>query len=1118
MPAAPLIVAAAVSSGVAATIGTAVVGTIVAGTVSTAVATAVGAGIISGGITAISGGSVSDVLKSAVIGGVTSGVGAYVGGAVAGAVSKAANAAGYTTIAGTLGTIAGNTVGGGVASALGAAAYGADPVEALIKGGLTAGITSGVMESVGFATSKIDGFDKLPGSVQRATQAALASGALGKDPKQALASSFLEDTSKYLGKQLKDYGNELKAAYQAAKTKGAALENNGKRQSEIVNEYTTVANNLNSSYDKVQVLTKDANDAIAAFEKGGKTQELADVANAKVKTANDFIATFDSDYTNGKAQLDRLSAELDTLKTALPEQEKAFLDSKVALEDTTKLFQEQEARNADLLVKTTQDVEVASKTLKNDLGIDISEDLIKDFVESGDVNNATSAYVTKTNQTAQSYGFDNYKDQTAALENDFNLDQAADWNQYKDTAGVVEGIAPGVGAVGLGGQTDIANVFEPEPFASAEPAYDEAQFYGPSFPVDEQLAETGTFEPEFDFYTPTAPLGEQVATGVQEQPFSYTADELYQDVASGYEPLDFASYLEREIGPTTYATEAVPEPAIESFGDLLGAPTQVAKGAPPVEPREEPDLISSFLDDYYRQQEQPATGDIQVAALSPSMMPGDTMTDVGLDDAGLQALFDRQQAQAAPEEPAGAITDRGLSDTESATDLSAVTPGSATYSALTGTDPTKTITGSVLGEDTGDVRGGIESSALYSGTEEEFAPSDLVAGKYFAEKPEEKRALEDVGLTSTETQRPEESALLASATPSSSSYTGDFRTTLPVSSGATQTQRALEGTTMDDDFDPYYGLYRSNQSAGSGASGFPVDDDLMGRYVGSGASGFPVDAGFDLVDSGVPDYGDGFVRNLTDESQEFQTENGKVIYYDDGRIATIGNDGRYVMYGADGSVVDYADINDPKARVQTFGPGAGGVPGVTYEGGKAYRGNPPSLLDRMAAGITKQFTDDPLRFLTVAGGALAGATSKRKGVQPRGLQSLQGLQGVSGGGAQLAQTGAQGTKGRGGVRYFERKAEGGAISGYAGGGGLGYLKSAHDGMADKIDATIDNKRPAKLSGGEFVIPADVVSHLGNGNSEAGAKQLYDLMERVRKARTGTPKQGKQISPKKYLPK
>lgn len=80
-----------------------------------------------------------------------------------------------------------------------------------------------------------------------------------------------------------------------------------------------------------------------------------------------------------------------------------------------------------------------------------------------------------------------------------------------------------------------------------------------------------------------------------------------------------------------------------------------------------------------------------------------------------------------------------------------------------------------------------------------------------------------------------------------------------------------------------------------------------------------------------------------------------------------------------------------------------------------------------------------------------------------------------------------------------------------------YLNGSTDGMADKIPATIDNKQPAKLSHGEFVIPADVVGHLGNGNSEAGAQRLYDMMDRIRQARTGTKKQGKQINPNKFMP-
>jgi len=80
-----------------------------------------------------------------------------------------------------------------------------------------------------------------------------------------------------------------------------------------------------------------------------------------------------------------------------------------------------------------------------------------------------------------------------------------------------------------------------------------------------------------------------------------------------------------------------------------------------------------------------------------------------------------------------------------------------------------------------------------------------------------------------------------------------------------------------------------------------------------------------------------------------------------------------------------------------------------------------------------------------------------------------------------------------------------------------YLDGASDGMADKVPANIDGMQEARLSDGEFVIPADVVSHLGNGNSDAGAKVLKGMMSRVRKERTGNKKQGKEIDPKKFLP-
>ena len=82
----------------------------------------------------------------------------------------------------------------------------------------------------------------------------------------------------------------------------------------------------------------------------------------------------------------------------------------------------------------------------------------------------------------------------------------------------------------------------------------------------------------------------------------------------------------------------------------------------------------------------------------------------------------------------------------------------------------------------------------------------------------------------------------------------------------------------------------------------------------------------------------------------------------------------------------------------------------------------------------------------------------------------------------------------------------------------GYLETGMgDGMSDDIESSIDGEQPAALSENEFVIPADVVSGLGNGSSDAGAEQLYAMMDRVRKARTGNEKQGREIMPQEYMP-
>ena len=89
-----------------------------------------------------------------------------------------------------------------------------------------------------------------------------------------------------------------------------------------------------------------------------------------------------------------------------------------------------------------------------------------------------------------------------------------------------------------------------------------------------------------------------------------------------------------------------------------------------------------------------------------------------------------------------------------------------------------------------------------------------------------------------------------------------------------------------------------------------------------------------------------------------------------------------------------------------------------------------------------------------------------------------------------------------------------ASGGYLGGGDITVQG---DGMSDDIPANIDGEQPAALSEGEFVIPADVVSHIGNGSSEAGAEEFYSMMDRVRMARTGRKKQAPEIDPEGFMP-
>jgi hypothetical protein len=202
-----------------------------------------------------------------------------------------------------------------------------------------------------------------------------------------------------------------------------------------------------------------------------------------------------------------------------------------------------------------------------------------------------------------------------------------------------------------------------------------------------------------------------------------------------------------------------------------------------------------------------------------------------------------------------------------------------------------------------------------------------------------------------------------------------------------------------------------------------------------------------------------------------------------------------------------------------FGQGAPGYPSLTMGSGgsggfSGGSGGPFPLEGRY--GIVKMNTGGALKNLpkgdagvyrdtdptTAKQDAFTAALTRMKAIQSRA--NIKGLPGIKAAAKPLGNV--------------EEAAGGGmmsSIGGYSDGGRM--LKGPGDGMSDSIPGIIGGKQPARLADGEFVVPADVVSHLGNGSTDAGARKLYKMMDKIRKARTGKKKQAPAVKADKYLP-
>lgn len=284
----------------------------------------------------------------------------------------------------------------------------------------------------------------------------------------------------------------------------------------------------------------------------------------------------------------------------------------------------------------------------------------------------------------------------------------------------------------------------------------------------------------------------------------------------------------------------------------------------------------------------------------------------------------------------------------------------------------------------------------------------------------------------------------------------------------------------------------------------------------------------------------------------------------------IDDDGSTITYANSGSIIDYTEA--PSDDYDSDGGYAsGGGQTFTFDDGSTLTvdasGNvvssteatdtgavPGGTSSQTSSGLAKVFADtakalglkSPTQLAALAGavgGGLSALLNRGGGQRPTGYmgsipsyaavreqvpyeadsarrpgsagrQYFTDVKYVSPTDAATAQAAAkQEAEGIAGLQQPVRAAAGGLMGLKSG----KYLNGATDGMADEVPAKIEGSQEARLSHGEFVIPADVVSHIGNGNSEAGAKRLYDMMARLRKARTGTPRQGKKINPDKFMP-
>ena len=201
------------------------------------------------------------------------------------------------------------------------------------------------------------------------------------------------------------------------------------------------------------------------------------------------------------------------------------------------------------------------------------------------------------------------------------------------------------------------------------------------------------------------------------------------------------------------------------------------------------------------------------------------------------------------------------------------------------------------------------------------------------------------------------------------------------------------------------------------------------------------------------------------------------------------------------------------ANLGILNDGTGGVDAATnnnFQPGTVASGTPAE--NPMFPNINKFYTDNPMATRAGAGVLASALGDTKRDKEEEEEYSSQLDRFTYNPDTYVARAASGGLMD---TAVARRLMSGGQLGSYSDGGQA--LQGLGDGMSDSIPGVIGGAQPARLADGEFVVPADVVSGIGNGSTDAGSRQLYAMMDKIREARTGRTKQAPEINPRRMMP-